>query len=489
MACPDPDKDGGHVETFFDEMKKLERSPHRGPEFEESYEGSYVNPLVAYLSRLGDTPLLTREEERELAQAIEEGTLRTFRHLVRIPFCRDLLLSFPARITSGEVALMDISTLEESTHEDWTPALLEELENFSRRIEEIRRTWSRAERRPTKRALDRLGESLYEAYKDFRFGAGILRIVLRSLFYQLERMSSGKNAVDPEDKADTKAFGVIDLERGIVSGSARSCERVLGLSGEALEAEVSAIMEAQRQVTEARSRMIQANLRLVVSIAKHYANRGLPLLDLIQEGNIGLMKAVSRFDWRLGHKFSTYATWWIRQSISRALAEHGRTIRVPIHLVECLNKAEKVKARLKAELDREPTPEELARETGFTVEQIERAERVIVRTVSLEAPIGDEEDGDLHEIVEDRNAVQPFNEAASKDLSTALRRLLACLSPKEEAIIRMRFGIGVSREHTLEEVGEAVHLTRERVRQIEAKALARLRQPALARGLKSFLDE
>ncbi|NOZ02833.1 MAG: sigma-70 family RNA polymerase sigma factor [Deltaproteobacteria bacterium] len=199
------------------------------------------------------------------------------------------------------------------------------------------------------------------------------------------------------------------------------------------------------------------------------------------------MKAVSRFNWRLGHKFSTYATWWIRQSISRSLAEHGRTIRVPVHLVECMSKVQKTRSLLHNQLDREPTPKEVAEASGFTVEQVERAQRILVRTVSLDMPLGDE-DGELKDVVEDDGAVMPFDEAVSGDMQVAIRRLLACLTPKEEAIIRMRFGIGVKREHTLEEVGNAVGLTRERVRQIEVKALSRLRFPAGSRDLSSFLS-
>jgi len=317
-----------------------------------------------------------------------------------------------------------------------------------------------------------------------------VRVVVKTLWAQMERLSRPNGGPDPEDRTDTNAFGVFDLDRGVITGaaSARTAERVLGLSGRELTRVAGELAEAQKQATEARSRMIRSNLRLVVSIAKHYMNRGMPLLDLIQEGNIGLMKAVSRFNWRLGHKFSTYATWWIRQSISRSLAEHSRTIRVPVHLVECLSKVQRTRARLQADLDREPTLGEVAREAGFTVEQVERAERVLVRTVSLETPLGDD-DGELRDLVEDPNAEHPFHGVVTASLHTSVRRLLAGLTPKEEAIIRLRYGIGASREHTLEEVGAAVHLTRERVRQIEMKALLRLRHPALKKGLASYLDE
>ncbi len=474
-----------------------------GTEPEDEVErGEAQNAILAYLSRVGKDPLLTRAEERDLAIAMEEGTRRTFECLVRIPFCRELLLTFPERLTSGEVALQDISTLEESTHEDWTPSLTAELCAFSERIEAIAAQWRRAcgdghadlaeaaQDKRRRRAEQRLAEALHQAYTEFRFGAGIVRVVVKTLWAQMERLSRPVGGPDPEDRSDQNAFGVLDLDRGVITGaaSARTAERVLGLAGPELMEVASELAAAQKQVNEARSRMIRSNLRLVVSIAKHYMNRGMPLLDLIQEGNIGLMKAVSRFNWRLGHKFSTYATWWIRQSISRSLAEHARTIRVPVHLVECLSKVQRVRARLKAKLDREPTIEEVAREAGFTVEQVERAERVLVRTVSLETPVGDD-DGELRDLVEDPNAEHPFDGVVSTDLRSAVRRLLAGLTPKEEAVIRLRYGIGACREHTLEEVGAAVHLTRERVRQIEVKALARLRHPAFRKGLASFLEE
>ncbi len=463
--------------------------PGAGTE-DEVERGASTNAILAYLSHVGKDPLLTRAEERDLAIAMEEGTRRTFQCLVRIPFCRDLLFTFPERLTSGEVPLQDISTLEESTHEDWTPSLTAELCDFSGRVEAIARRWRRAGPGRTRRAEERLAEALHQSYTEFRFGAGIVRVVVKTLWAQMERLSRPNGGPDPEDRTDTNAFGVFDLDRGVITGaaSARTAERVLGLSGRELTRVAGELAEAQKQATEARSRMIRSNLRLVVSIAKHYMNRGMPLLDLIQEGNIGLMKAVSRFNWRLGHKFSTYATWWIRQSISRSLAEHSRTIRVPVHLVECLSKVQRTRARLQADLDREPTLGEVAREAGFTVEQVERAERVLVRTVSLETPLGDD-DGELRDLVEDPNAEHPFHGVVTASLHTSVRRLLAGLTPKEEAIIRLRYGIGASREHTLEEVGAAVHLTRERVRQIEMKALLRLRHPALKKGLASYLDE
>ncbi|MBM4394949.1 MAG: sigma-70 family RNA polymerase sigma factor [Deltaproteobacteria bacterium] len=472
-------------EDGLEHAEQIER-----PEW-DAEPGAPVNGILAYLSHVGEAPLLTREQERELAIAMEDGTRETFTHLVAIPLCRDHLLTFPHRLTSGEVSLQDVATLEESSHEDWTPSLTAELESFADRIEEIHPRWRRMLRgRPaTAKQEEWLSAALHEAYGEFRFGAGIVRVVIKTLWRQLERLSD-PGGPDPEDRTDANAYGALEPDDGVLSvaASAQSAEMILGLAGPRLSEFVTALAAAQHKVIDSRSRMIRSNLRLVVSIAKHYMNRGMPLLDLVQEGNIGLMKAVGRFDWRFGHKFSTYATWWIRQSITRALAEHGRTIRIPLHLVECLSKVQRCKARLRHELDREPTAEEVAKVAGFTPDQVERAERTLLRTVSLETPIGDD-DAQLMDVVEDAGAIHPFDEAVEGDMRVGIRRLLASLTPKEEAVIRLRYGIGTRREHTLEEVGEAVGLTRERVRQIEVKVLLRLRLPAGTRQMRSFLDD
>lgn len=450
-----------------------------------------VNSILTYLGHVGKAPLLSREEEKELAMTIERETLRTYRCLIRIPFCRSHLLSFPERLISGEVSLQDVMLLEESTHEDWTPSLATELAEFQKQITCIARRWEKvnSSRTPKDKAEEWLGKQIGLAYMRFRFGAGILRIVLKTLWRQVERLGNSDQQVSGQC-IDNNAFGFFDFDRGIMheAVSGKAAEKVLGLKGEQLQKILCEIIDAQKNACQARDRMVRSNLRLVVSIAKRYMNRGIPLLDLIQEGNIGLMKAIARFDWRLGHKFSTYATWWIRQSISRLLAEHGRTIRIPIHLVECLTRVYRCRALLRYRLQREPTTEEIAQETGYTKEQVQRAERLLIHTVSLEMPVG-EDDTELYELIEDKQAIQPIQESISNDIRLGIRKLLATLSPKEEVILKMRFGLGHYREHTLEEVGEAIGLTRERVRQIELKALSRLRAPARCRSLDSYLKE
>ena len=281
-----------------------------------------------------------------------------------------------------------------------------------------------------------------------------------------------------KSKADVEA---VRAEIGRTSGET-------GLPVDEFKRVYATVSRGERDMTQAKKEMIEANLRLVISIAKKYTNRGLQFLDLIQEGNIGLMKAVDKFEYRRGYKFSTYATWWIRQAITRSIADQARTIRIPVHMIETINKLVRTSRQMLHEIGREPTPEELAEKLGMPLEKVRKVLKIAKEPISLETPIGDEEDSHLGDFIEDKNAIIPLDAAIQSNLREATTRVLSSLTPREERVLRMRFGIGMNTDHTLEEVGQQFNVTRERIRQIEAKALRKLKHPSRSRKLRSFLD-
>ncbi|OEJ66567.1 RNA polymerase sigma factor RpoD [Magnetovibrio blakemorei] len=286
------------------------------------------------------------------------------------------------------------------------------------------------------------------------------------------------------EKFTSKHIDEIEIIRGSIGELAEEA----GLPVTEFKRIVSTVQKGEREAAKAKKEMIEANLRLVISIAKKYTNRGLQFLDLIQEGNIGLMKAVDKFEYRRGYKFSTYATWWIRQAITRSIADQARTIRIPVHMIETINKLVRTSRQMLHEIGREPTPEELAVRLSMPLEKVRKVLKIAKEPISLETPIGDEEDSHLGDFIEDKNAVQPLDAAINGNLRETTTRVLASLTPREERVLRMRFGIGMNTDHTLEEVGQQFSVTRERIRQIEAKALRKLKHPSRSRKLRSFLD-
>ena len=263
----------------------------------------------------------------------------------------------------------------------------------------------------------------------------------------------------------------------------------LGLSIAEFKTMVAKVRKGEREAAIAKKEMVEANLRLVISIAKKYVNRGLQFLDLIQEGNIGLMKAVDKFEYRRGYKFSTYATWWIRQAITRSIADQARTIRIPVHMIETINKLNRTQRLMMNDLGREPTPEELSVVLEMPVDKVRKVQKIAKEPISLETPVGDEEDSSLGDFIEDQNAIMPLDAAVQTNMRDSVTQVLATLTPREERVLRMRFGIGMPTDHTLEEVGQQFNVTRERIRQIEAKALKKLRHPSRSRMMKSYSDE
>ncbi|HKC64132.1 MAG TPA: RNA polymerase sigma factor RpoD [Pyrinomonadaceae bacterium] len=479
-------------------------------------EDKASDPVRMYLRQMGRVPLLTREQEVSIAKRIENGQIRSNRIIARSPIAIAELIKVGNDLESGELSVREVVNLSDQTEvdeledrgEEYLRLTLEGIENVRVLFNRVKKEFEklRAEQKVLRgkksKKLLRLRRKV--AGTRLEIARQIADLSLREETRQrlIAAIAARYKEVRTTEREIDKLTEKLNRKR-IKPDEAKELKRQIGAARRHLkqiEAETMlspveikrahqgiAINEAQ--TTEAKREMTEANLRLVVSIAKKYVNRGLQFLDLIQEGNIGLMKAVDKFEWRRGYKFSTYATWWIRQAITRAIADQARTIRIPVHMIETINKLVKTSRALVQELGREPTNEEIADRVDMSVAKVRAVFKMAQQPVSLETPIGEEEDSHLGDFIEDKSGSSPAESVVASNLREITDEVLATLSPREEKVIKMRFGLGgLGEEHTLEEVGEDFSVTRERIRQIEAKALRKLRHPSRARLLKPFIE-
>ncbi len=451
---------------------ELEETPALAEEALKPSAPEGEDPVRIYLKEIGKVPLLTAAQEVAIGRRIEAGQIQVRRALGGIPMATGELLELVDRLRRNEVPLDDVILLPEGGEPD-AAELRPLLAAFGR----IRRLEREIERLKVALLDKRRSASTRANYhKWIAQNRAAIQAVMENLPLKPALVDSLVGAIRRH------AEQMRDLRRG---KELRALETQAGLARKPLLAAISEIERHDRVVRQAKKELMEANLRLVVSVAKRYLGSELSLLDLVQEGNIGLMKAVDRFQYRRGFKFSTYATWWIRQAITRAIADHSRTIRIPVHMVETLNRISKVNRSLVNEMGREPTPEELAQRTGVPAKKVRLILESSRKPLSLETPIG--EDSDLGDFLEDKAAESPNETLITQDLSNQVERALSMLSPKEKEILRLRFGIGEEGEHTLEEVGRRFSVTRERIRQIETKALRKLRRPLRSDNLRPFL--